>query len=649
VQYFESRRLGRSTTLGFLSIVLVIALQSLFGVWKMSQLNDELSTSLVNFSDAQVEALKLKVILVSLRKLEKDILLNHKDEEKFIAAQQRWKNEFASAKQQMIQMKMELNQDGVQIATSVDELSTALQSYGDGIESVVLDMQNKKSMEQQGLIDAMTFYKMHIYAMEQAIDHIVDQAEGYEIASMKRLNQQKDILIQTISSVSLIFVLIGSVLSVSVVRKSLRISRSLEHQAMHDTLTGILNRRGLIVAMTANRAQGGVLVYLDFDRFKLVNDLCGHVVGDELLVSVTQKMDTICSAMNCSLARVGGDEFVAWVQGDNSLERAHQIAWLLVHSVEEHAFECLGQRIQVGASVGIAKAEAQFVFAEVVSRADAACRIAKIPGQAKVVEYAETDPNLIETRSQERWAIKIPQMILENKFCLYGQVILPLQGQLEAGHVEVLIHGLSENNENIAPSIFLPAAERFGLMSKIDRWVFEAFLSSELAQNVDYSLNISAHTLADKEYLPQLVKLVANSGKAHQIIFEITESAAITHIETARSYIRQLKALGCRFSLDDFGSGFSSFAYLCDLHVDYLKIDGSLIRVLGRNPSDTSVVMAIVNMAQALGLKTIAEYIETTDLTALLSTMKVDYGQGYALHKPEPLEQAALFAQAQTM
>jgi diguanylate cyclase (GGDEF)-like protein len=647
VQYFESRRLGRSTTLGFLTIVVVIALQSLFGAWKMNELSDELSEALVNFSDTQVEALKLKVVLVTLRKFEKDILLNHSQADELISAHQRWQNELASAKQQLKLMEFELKVSGVEIKASVEELSKALQVYGDGVQSVVLAMQQKKRMKEQDAVDAITAYKTHIYMMENAIDHIVDQAESYEIASITRLNQHKDILIHTLSGVSIIFVLIGIILSISVVRKSMRISRSLEHQTMHDTLTGILNRRGLSVAISQNPTQGGVLVYVDFDRFKLVNDLCGHVVGDELLVNIANKMNDLCTAMNCSLARVGGDEFVVWLEEENGIDRAHQIAQQLVTLVEEHSFEFLGQRLQVGASVGIAKAEAGFVFTEVMSRADAACRIAKFHGHVKVVEYAETDPNLLETRSEERWAAKIPQMVLESKFCLYGQVILPLQGQTEAGHVEILIHGLDETNEIIPPFIFLPAAERFGLMSKIDRWVFETFLTSEFAQNVNYSLNISAHTLADKNYLPKLMKLVKDSGKAQQIIFEITESAAITHIETARSYIRQLKSLGCRFSLDDFGSGFSSFAYLCDLNVDYLKIDGSLIRVLGRNESDTSVVMAIVNMAKALGLKTIAEYVETTDLSILLKNMKVDFGQGYALHKPEPLAQAAVFAQKQ--
>jgi diguanylate cyclase (GGDEF)-like protein len=647
VLYSESRRLGRSTTLGFLCIVLVIVIQSFFGAWKMNELSDELSQALVNYSDNQLEALKLKVILVNLRKLEKDILLSSEELQETTLALKRWQGELASAQQQLKQMELELNESGISFGASTLEFTKKLSLYSDGIQNVVTAIQQKRGIELKDAIYAMAAYKTHIYAMESALDSIVEQSEQHEVESIARLEKDKSALIFTMSFVSFIFIVLSSLLSLRVIRNSLKISRSIEHQSMHDPLTGVLNRHGLSTILSGKSTQGGVLLYLDFNRFKLINDVHGHVVGDEVLASISQEMNAFCHDMHSSLARVGGNEFVVWLDGEDSYRRGIELANHLLILVEGHSFKFLGHALHVGVSIGVARADPGFIFSEVMSRADAACRIAKLPGHAKVMEYAETDPSLLEVRSEERWASKIPLMLAQNKFCLYGQAILPMQSQYEHGHVEVLIHCVDEN-EAIPPSIFLPAAERFGLMSKIDQWVFDTFFMSELSPNVHYSLNISAHTLSDIEYLPRLIKLVQNSGKAQQIIFEITESVAITHIETAISYIRQLKLLGCRFSLDDFGRGFSSFAYLRDLDVDYLKIDGSLIRVLGRNESDALLVVAIVNMAQALGLKTIAEYVETPDLAILLTKMKLDFGQGYALHKPEPLAQAAEFVQKST-
>jgi diguanylate cyclase (GGDEF)-like protein len=615
----------------------------MFSAWKMEQLTDELSENLVTFSDSQLEGLTLKSMIITLRKLEKDMILFHDSPEEFQQAQTRWINTLTMAEGQLSILEEELQENIIYDGPTIASLSTTLHAYSEGA-TLVISRMLKEHLTQKEAMSAMVVYKQYIYDMEAQLDEIVETSEEHEEHSLKQLEENQAALFWTLGAFALFSVFISIILSIFIYRKSMHISRTLEYQALHDTLTGILNRRGLSVAMTNHTSQGGIMAYIDLDRFKLINDLCGHTVGDELLINLSAKMQSLCRERQCTLARVGGDEFVIWLDDKNGLERLENIATQLVATVEAHDFAWHGQPMKLGASVGIAKAQPNFLFSELVSRADAACRLAKVPGSAKVLVYEESDPMLIEIRREERWAAKIPQMILENHFCLFGQSIVPLHSGETGGHIEILIRGLDDNDQIIAPGTFLPAAERFGLMPSIDRWVIETLLTSNLDNATHFSVNISAHTLADKAYLSELVRLVTDSGKGHQLIFEITESAAMTSIDTARDYISRLKALGCRFSLDDFGSGFSSFAYLRDLNVDYLKIDGSLIKVLGRNDSDAALVQAIVHMSKSLGLKTIAEYVETPELADLLHDMNVDFAQGYGLHKPEPLSNLELFS-----
>jgi len=635
--YIESKRLGRNTVIGLLATTFVILIQGLFIAGKMIQHTDKLSESLVLFSDTQVEALSLKSMLINLRKLEKDILLYHHSPAELNRVIERWQMALTDTQQQFSIVESELLESNVQVKASIAALNVSFRTYSDGISKVAQKMAQSVDTPQTEAMNAMAVYKKHIYSMEFQIDQIVEAAEEKEVNSLVQLEQNKTALYWALGWFVFFSVLFSVLLSAWIFRKNMNISRSLEYQALHDSLTGILNRRGLVAAMR-NNATGVVIAYLDLDRFKLINDLCGHTVGDELLINLSRSMNVLCKKADCTLARVGGDEFVVWQNNRYALEGMQQVSEQLVELVEEHHFQWLGQKMSLGLSVGLAVGQANFELTELISRADAACRIAKIPGNANVSNYEESDPDLLELRRQERWAAQIPNMIIENSFCLYGQKIMPLQQDTAHSHIEVLLRGLNSAGDIILPGEFLPAAERFGLMPKIDRWVIETLLDSNLDTQSHFSVNISAHTLADKAYLPELVRIVEESGKAHQLIFEITESAIMTSIETAQEYISNLKALGCRFSLDDFGSGFSSFAYLRDLKVDYLKIDGSLIKVLGHRDSDTALVQAIVSMSLSLGLKTIAEYVETPKIANILQQMQVDLGQGFGMHKPEPLD-----------
>ena len=642
--YIESRRLGRKTALGFLMLAFVIVAQVLLGGWGLYQMHREMSSQLVSLSDFQVESLELKARLNEMRKLEKDILLSGASLANNINnAETRWQSALDNTLQQVDRLLSEVNESQEhaalfkQLTPPPDQLKSVLEQYAHGVRKIAGLLKSDADFTPQEANSALTPYKKIIANAENALNRIVDMAEEHEEATLEELIERRNLIILTLGGTGLLSLLCGGLLSFNVTRTSLAISRSLEHQALHDTLTGLFNRRGLATSLSADNVQRGALAYLDLDRFKLINDLCGHTAGDDLLVDLTARLSLACEKYGAIIARVGGDEFAIWLPGATDLASAHNLADQLVALIEQHPFEWLGQPMTLGASVGLALAEPGYSYRELVSRADAACRLAKLPGSHKVLVYEESDPLLQQSRHEERWAAKLPQLILENRFCLYGQRIIPLQDNTERGHVEILLRGLDKNNQPVAPGDFLSAAERFGLMPKIDRWVIETLLKSQLEENCEYAINLSGQTLMDRAYLPRLESLLRESGKAHLLSFEITESAAMSSIDTAREYIHRLRALGCRFALDDFGSGFSSFAYLRDLQVDFLKIDGSLIHILGRHDADAALVRAIVQMAQTLGLKTIAEFVETREIADQLREIGVDYGQGYGLHKPEPL------------
>lgn len=638
--YHESQRLGRATTVGFLALTLIILFQLGFSGWTLHRMHSEMSVTLVNLSDIQIESLELKSTVGELRRFEKDILLaGREDAQGMATAEKRWADSLERALALVEKIRLESKAHGDSVAIDAAALERALTAYGQGVQALVPELKANGDLTAQQANARLLPAKQSAYALSEELDRIVEKAEEQEQEAIARLVHQRRWLMGALGAIGVVSLLISLALGLSVTRSSLRISRSLEHQSLHDTLTGLLNRRGLTASMNAYLALGGALAYVDLDRFKLVNDLCGHTAGDDLLVELTQKISTACQQRNAQVARLGGDEFAIWMGGETTLETIRPLAQEIVQLIEAHHFVWLGQPMLLGASIGLAMAQPGDLHREAIARADAACRLAKQPGGAKVLVYEEADPFLVKARQEEQWAVRLPQFIRDNRFLLYGQCVFSLQPHRPAqrGHVEVLLRGLDDQGHIVSPMTFITAAERFNLMPKIDRWVIETLLASPMHPDCDYAVNLSGQTLMDKDYLPHLEALLRASGRARQISFEITESAAMSSIETAREYIRRLKVLGCRFALDDFGSGFSSFAYLRDLQVDYLKIDGSLIRILGRDASDAALVEAIVRMSQALGLQTIAEFVETDAIAAQLTKMGVDYGQGYGLHLPEPL------------
>ncbi len=426
------------------------------------------------------------------------------------------------------------------------------------------------------------------------------------------------------------------------------LGRELVHQATHDPMTGMLNRREF-----ENRAQQfldssrlasrtGALLYMDLDLFKAVNDTCGHLAGDELLKQLSILIRRRVRREDV-LARMGGDEFAVLLQ-DCPPEKAAEIAEGLRRTVHDFRFVWEDRTIDIGASIGVVHVSADSGdMNDVFRSADVACRIAKEEGRNRVHIYQPDDLNVSSREREINWVQRIRQAIQHDGFVLYGQWIRPLaRGRGLATHCEVLIRLRDLADGVFLSAAFLSAAERYHLMPSVDRWVvravFAALRDLPAASEMTFNINLSGQSLCDSDFLPFVLAELEQSGIApSRLCFEITETAAVTHMSRAMALIEKLRAVGCRFALDDFGSGLSSFSYLKNMPVDFLKIDGAFVRNIPDDATDMAMVSSINQVAHIMGIRTIAEYVETEAIRSALEGIGVDYGQGYALANPAPL------------
>jgi diguanylate cyclase (GGDEF)-like protein/PAS domain S-box-containing protein len=445
--------------------------------------------------------------------------------------------------------------------------------------------------------------------------------------------------------------IVGAVLVVRDITESKKLSERISYQAQHDSLTGLINRmefeHRLDSALTTatKKNKNHVLLYVDLDQFKVVNDTCGHVAGDELLCQITTLFSDQLES-NMTLARLGGDEFGVLVE-DQITDDAYTIADKLLHVCQEYRFNWQEKSFTVGASIGMVVINQDTVsISDVLSQADTACYAAKDGGRNRIHVYDASDVDYLQRHGEMQWVAKINKALDENQFCLYFQEISPVDSDVDEGdHYEILIRMIDEEQGKIIPpGAFIPAAERYNLMLQIDRWVVaEAFNWFRLNQDALSRLslctiNLSGHTLSDAGFIDYMANLF-NECKVEpeKICFEITETAAISNLKNAMYLIGELKARGCAFALDDFGSGLSSFAYLKNLPVDYLKIDGAFVKDMVDDPIDYAMVKSINDVGHVMGKKIIAEFVENEDILMKLKELGVDYAQGYGIAKPRPL------------
>ncbi len=449
---------------------------------------------------------------------------------------------------------------------------------------------------------------------------------------------------------------VGSVLVFRDITERQLLHLQLAHQASHDAMTGLPNRQSfeakLRHALQAARADGrrSALCYMDLDQFKLINDTCGHAAGDQMLREVAVLLQERIGNSDV-LARLGGDEFgllLADCDGEEALRRARE----LERALADLQFEWQQASFRVGASIGVVPIAPGFgTVADLLSAADHACYIAKERGRQRVQLYQQDDAELMRRHGEMEWVVRIQDALNEGRLELWAQPIARV-GRVSPAGCELLLRMREPDGALLAPRDFILAAERYGLMPQIDRWVVTHALATLAAQPAAarqavalYSINLSALSLGDETFLEFLAaRLDESTLSPSALCFEITETAAVANLPQALRLIGQLRRLGCSFALDDFGSGMSSYGYLKDLPVDYLKIDGSFIQDLLSDPLDRAMVESINRIAHMMGIETVAESVSNPALARELEAMGVDWLQGHWVGRPQPL--ARLFATA---
>ncbi|MCK4833854.1 MAG: EAL domain-containing protein, partial [Gammaproteobacteria bacterium] len=425
------------------------------------------------------------------------------------------------------------------------------------------------------------------------------------------------------------------------------LNRQLTFQATHDALTGLINRyeferrlKNVISAQTVH-ASTNTLCYIDLDQFKLVNDTCGHTAGDELLKQITLLLQNTLDSVG-TLARLGGDEFGLLLENTDT-NKAQTIADRLLEVIRNFHFTWSENTFTIGASIGIAPiAKDSHSCEEILSNADSACYLAKENGRNRTQVFTEEDDKLLTQQREMHWVSRINHALEEDRFQLYFQEIMPLKGHEQSFilHGEILLRMVDKEGDIVSPSNFLPAAERYNMITLIDEWVVEKSIQwlATRKEKVLISVNLSGMSLSNRDFLNFVVSRIKQLKINPELLcFEITETAAINNLSTAIHFMNVLKKLGCSFALDDFGSGLSSFSYLNSLPVDYLKIDGAFVMDIDKDPMHYAMVKSINEVGQVMGIKTIAEFAASDSIINSLREVGVDNAQGYAVARPIPL------------
>jgi diguanylate cyclase (GGDEF)-like protein/PAS domain S-box-containing protein len=443
----------------------------------------------------------------------------------------------------------------------------------------------------------------------------------------------------------------GATLVLHDVTEARRLLRRLGFEASHDALTGLVNRREfearLQRALEHSGQPGGspcALLYMDLDQFKIVNDTCGHNAGDELLRQLAAAYSTHVRDRD-TLARLGGDEFAMIVE-HCELTEAMAVAEKILDATRNFKFSCAGRVFQPGVSVGVAAVDRTTPSVEdALRRADHACYIAKERGRNQVYVHYQGDAHFAQRRGDMHWVTRLGHAFQQDQLILYCQPIMSLGDGGQQAHYEILVRLKDGHARPITPGSFLPAAERYNVILKIDRWVLARTLAwleanPDDAERIDMcSVNLSRNSLGDAEFHRFAAELVERSPvPAGKLCFEITENGAIADMAKTRAFIDALAAHGCRFALDDFGTGITSFGYLKQLPVDFIKIDGSFIQAMKESEVDREMVRFTNDISHMMGRRTIAQYVTDPQIADQLKRIGVDFAQGYWVGRPRPLE-----------
>jgi diguanylate cyclase (GGDEF)-like protein/PAS domain S-box-containing protein len=428
-------------------------------------------------------------------------------------------------------------------------------------------------------------------------------------------------------------------------------TEELAYQAIHDALTGLFNRRAFerrlqqIFEHLEGRREESLplsVLYVDLDQFKVVNDTCGHEAGDQLLIDIVKVLKT--QVGTGFLARLGGDEFGIILRCDE--KEAFTLAQKIVHEIHANDFDYQGRSFRPGVSIGIAQAEGEIgSVSELMMAADTACYAAKERGRNRVEVYSHSDEYFRLRHEDFRSAERVTDALAKGRFLLYYQKIEPLTPG-KAHHAEILIRLRDDHGNLLLPQHFIAAAERFNLIAYIDAWVVEnvcrqlaAWDARDFQPDLRYfSINISGASLSDPDFPDAVLRWIdTHDIDPGRLCFEISESCAVKFMQETKRFIRKMRAIGVALALDDFGTGPSSFMHLKEFRVDFLKIDEAFVKFLDQDPRNKAVIAAMLQLAQAYELTSVAEFVANDAILAMVRKMGVDYAEGYALHEPEPL------------
>lgn len=439
----------------------------------------------------------------------------------------------------------------------------------------------------------------------------------------------------------------GTILIFKDVSELRSLSTQLVYQAQHDELTGLFNRRefefklnDILLEVRRNPAIQHWLSYIDLDQFKVVNDTCGHLAGDELLKQVSATIKKTIRDID-HFSRLGGDEFTVILKNCD-YHLANTIIERIRETIQEFRFCWEDKCFSISSSIGLIEiTEDAGNMHDLMSKVDAACYLAKDQGRNRIHLVEAHDTAVNKQRGEMNWVHRIRYALDHERFVLYYQSIKSLHVDNTQFHAEVLVRLFDDEDNLIPPNAFIPAAERYNLMTEIDRWVVKntfKFMNANNFKSQIISINLSAQSLCDKNFSNFVITaLNENMINPGSVCFEITETAAISNLSQAKLFIHTLREIGCKFSLDDFGSGLSSFGYLKNLKVDYLKIDGAFVKNIIEDKIDLAMVNAINQVGHTMGIKTIAEYVENREIENLLKSLDIDYAQGFGIHKPTPI------------
>ena len=639
-------------SIGFISVLSMMILLAAISLSQMHAINASIEklVEVTNIKTAAAndmrDAIRLRSNSLKTMRLLDDIFDRDEEHQRFI----NHAHKYRVARERLVSLGMDENEAALH--GQLQQLTKTSQPYNDTASEMLMSDAPASEidviMEQASMLQGLILEKL-----DELIRFEERNTEQALANSRKHYTSTRQLLF-ILTGITLLFsTLIARTVIVRVSAKN----RQLAYQATHDPLTGLINRREFEIrverAIAHARAQTAThaLLYLDLDQFKIVNDTCGHMAGDELLQQLAQILLSTVRHRD-TLSRLGGDEFGMLLE-NCPLDKAVEIANNLLKAIEGFQFSWSDSTFTLGISIGIVPIDHSTTdIASAMSAADSACYIAKESGRNQVQIAHMGDRRLQERHGEMQWVARLNDALEKNQFVLYYQSIVPCAHSASGGkHMEIQLRLIDHDGTIIAPGTFLPAAEKYNLVSNIDRWVVKhsfkwlAGNSAENSHNITLSVNLSGQTIGSPDMLKFIIDMMEETGVTPgQVIFEVKETAAIANITSATSFMLTLRGCGFRFTLDDFGSGLSSFTYLKKLPVDFLKIDGVFVRDILSDPVDYAMVKSISELGHLLGKQTIAEFVDTFELSDELRNMGIDYVQGYAFGKPQPLNN---FVQAQ--